>query len=120
MYENPSYYPCQLLVCPLFFILVILVGSVLAYHFCLSLLLPGGSHGKESACSVGDPDSIPVLGRSSGEGNGNSLGYSCLENPMAEGTSEATVCGVAKSQTRLSNFNFTFTEFSRLVVSDSL
>ena len=79
-----------------------------------------GSHGKESACSVGDPDSIPVLGRSSGEGNGNSLGYSCLENPMAEGTSEATVCGVAKSQTRLNNFNFTFTEFRRLVVSDSL
>ena len=39
-YENPSYYPCQHLVCPLFFILVILIGNVLTYHFCLSLHFP--------------------------------------------------------------------------------
>ena len=39
----------------------------------------------ESACSVGDPGSIPVLGRSPGEGNGNPLQYSCLENPMDGG-----------------------------------
>ena len=43
---------------------------------------PGGSDGKESACNVGDPDSIPGLGRSPGEGNGYPLQYSCLENPM--------------------------------------
>ena len=43
---------------------------------------PGGSAGKESACNVGDLGLIPGLGRSPGEGNGNPLQYSCLENPM--------------------------------------
>ena len=43
---------------------------------------PGGSDGKASACSAGDPGSIPGLGRSPGEGNGNPLQYSCLENSM--------------------------------------
>ena len=43
---------------------------------------PGGSDGKASAYSVGDPGSIPGLGRSPGEGNGNPLQYSCLENSM--------------------------------------
>ena len=43
---------------------------------------PGGSGGKASACNVGDPGSIPGSGRSPGEGNGNPLQYSCLENPM--------------------------------------
>ena len=43
---------------------------------------PGGSDGKVSAYNVGDPGSIPGLGRSSGKGNGNPLQYSCLENPM--------------------------------------
>ena len=47
--------------------------------------LPGGSDGKEAACSVGDPGSIPGSGRSLGEGNGNPLQYSCLEYPMDEG-----------------------------------
>ena len=42
---------------------------------------PGGSDGKESACSAGDLSSIPGLGRSPGRGHGNSLQYSCLENP---------------------------------------
>ena len=42
--------------------------------------LPGDSDGKESACNTGDPGSIPELGRSPGEGNGNPLQYSCLEN----------------------------------------
>ena len=46
---------------------------------------PGGSDGKPSAYNVEDPDSIPELGRSSGEGNGNPLQYSCLENPMDGG-----------------------------------
>ena len=48
-------------------------------------LFPGGSDGKASACSVGDPGSIPGLGRSPGEGNGNPLQYSCLENPRGGG-----------------------------------
>ena len=43
---------------------------------------PGSSDGKESACNAGDRGSIPGSGRSSGEGNGNPLQYSCLENPM--------------------------------------
>ena len=47
---------------------------------------PGGSDGKASACNAGDPGSIPGLGRSAGEGNGNPLQYPCLENPMDRGT----------------------------------
>ena len=43
---------------------------------------PGGSDGKPSAYNTGDLGSIPWLGRSPGEGNGNPLHYSCLENPM--------------------------------------
>ena len=43
---------------------------------------PGGSDGKASACNMGDPGSIPGLGRSPGEGNGNPLQYPSLENPM--------------------------------------
>ena len=43
---------------------------------------PGGSDGKESACNVGDPGSIPRLGRSPGEGSGTPLQYSCLENTV--------------------------------------
>ena len=47
--------------------------------------VPGGSDGKVSACNVGDPGSIPELGRSPGEGNGKPLQYPCLENPMDRG-----------------------------------
>ena len=70
--------------------------------------LPGGSDGKESAYNVGDPGAIPGSGRSPTEGNGNPLKYSCLENPMDRGTWWATIRGVAKSWTRLSDFIFTF------------
>ena len=52
---------------------------------------------KVSACNAGDLGSIPGLGRSPGEGNGNPLQYSCLENPMDRGASWATVHGVAES-----------------------
>ena len=65
---------------------------------------PGGSEVKASACNTGDPGSIPGLGRSLGEGNGNPLQYSCLENPMDRGAWSATVHGFAKSRTRLSDF----------------
>ena len=57
---------------------------------------PRGSDGKESACSVGDPDLIPGLGRAPGEGNDNPLQYSCLENPMDRAAWWATVHGVLK------------------------
>ena len=67
-----------------------------------------GSGGKESACNAGDLGSIPGLGRSPGEGNGNPLQYSCLENPMDREAWWATVQGVAKSRTRLSDLTFTF------------
>ena len=66
---------------------------------------PGGSDGKASAYNAGDPGSIPGSGRSSGEGNGNPLQYSCLENPMDRGAWWATVHGVTKSQTQLSDFS---------------
>ena len=46
----------------------------------------GGSDSKESVCNAGDPGLIPGSGRSPGEGNGNPLQYSCLENPMDRGT----------------------------------
>ena len=59
---------------------------------------PCGSDGKESACNTEDLDSIPGSGRSSGEGYGNPLQYSCLENPMDKGAWQGTVRGVAKSQ----------------------
>ena len=58
---------------------------------------------KASACNAGGLGSIPGSGRSHGKGNGNPLQYSCLENPMDSGAWWATVHGVAKSQTRLSN-----------------
>ena len=54
---------------------------------------------KKSACSTGDLGSIPGSGRSPGEGNGNPLQYSCLENPMDRGAWWATVHGVAESDT---------------------
>ena len=66
----------------------------------------GDSDAKESACKVGDPGSVPGSGRSSGEGNGYPLQYSCMENPMDRGAWWAIVHGVADSWTRLSNFTF--------------
>ena len=59
----------------------------------------GGLVVKNPFAIVGDEGSVPGLGRSPGEGNGNPLQYSCLENPMDQGVWWATVHGVAKSQT---------------------
>ena len=80
-----------------------------SFHKQLSIFrgFPGSSDGKESACGAGDPCSAPWLEKSLGEGNGNQLQYSCLENPMDEGAWQVTVHGVAKSWTRLSDFTFT-------------
>ena len=60
---------------------------------------PGGSDSKESACNAGDQGSIPGSGSYPGEGNGNPLQYSCLENSMDRGARWATVHGIAKSWT---------------------
>ena len=56
-----------------------------------NLYFPGGSDGKVSAYNAGNLGSIPGMGRSPGEGNGNPLQYSCLENPMDTGAWWATV-----------------------------
>ena len=56
----------------------------------------GGSEGKESACSAGDPGFIPGSGRPPGEGNGNPLQYSCLGNRMDRGAWQATVYAVPR------------------------
>ena len=69
--------------------------------FITYMRFPGGSAGKESTCKAGDLGSIPGLGRSPGEGKGNPLQYSGLENSM-----DCIVGGVAKSRTRLSDFHF--------------
>ena len=73
--------------------------------FYLSSGLLCSSDYKGSACNAGDPGSIPGSGRSPGDGNGNPLEYSCLENSMDRGAWQATVHGVTKSQTRLSNWH---------------
>ena len=64
-----------------------------------SLVFPGGSDSKDSACNAGDPGLIPGSGRSPRERNGNPLQFSCLENSMDGGARRATVRGVAKSRT---------------------
>ena len=65
--------------------------------------LPGGSDGKDSACNAGNLGSIPGSKRSSRKGNGNPLQYSRLENSMDRGALWATVHGVTKSRTQLSD-----------------
>ena len=76
----------------------------------------GGSDGKASAHNKGDLVSIPGSGRSPGEGNGNPLQYSCLENSMDRGAWQATVHWVTKSWTRLSNFSFFLSFFTDFLV----
>ena len=78
---------------------------VAVFIFHLSTLFMGFSSGSEvkvSACKLGDPGSIPGSGRFPGEGNGNPLQYSCLENPMDRGAWQAMAHGIAKSWTQLS------------------
>ena len=82
--------------------------SLLKYTLILSVKLvmmgfSGGANDKEYAFNAGDLGLIPGLGRSSGERNDCLLQYSCLENFMDRGAWWATVHGVTKSQTRLSN-----------------
>ena len=75
-------------------------------HYQISCF-PGGSEVKVPASDVGDLGSIPGSGRSPGEGNGNPLQYFCLGNPIDGGAWWATVHGVAKSRTQLSDLTFT-------------
>ena len=71
--------------------------SIHSYTHTQSLFgLPWWLGGKESSYNAGDTSLIPESGRSSGDGNGNPLQYSCLENPMDRGASKVTVHGVAK------------------------
>ena len=65
-------------------------------HDLTSMGFPGGSEVKASACSVGDSGSIPELGRSPGEGNGNPLQYSCLENPKDRGAAGLQSIGLQR------------------------
>ena len=89
------------------------VSQVQINIFSLALCLaswgfPGGSVVKNSPASKGDVGSIPGPGRSLGEGNGNPLQYSYLENPMDRGAWRATVHRVTKSRTRWSTQHHTF------------
>ena len=74
---NPLQYPC---------LGNLTLWSRLSYAPVASMDFPGGSDGKASVYNVGDLSSIPGSGRFPGEGNGNPLQYSCLENPMDGGT----------------------------------
>ena len=93
---SPGFWCSQVSVCPL-------QESISQSSVC-SKGFPGGSDGKVSARNVGDLGSIPWLGRCPGEANGNPLQYSCLENSTDGGAWWATVHGVTKSRTRLSDF----------------
>ena len=80
-----------------------------------TLNFPGGSDSKTSAYNAGDQVSIPGWERSPGEGNGNSLWYPCLENPMDRGTWSATVHGVTKGQTWLKQLSMHAWTFKQLL-----
>ena len=82
---------------PTLMILLLALSGDPFFQPTFSLGFPHGSDGRESACNAGDLGSIPELERSPGEGNGNPLQYSCLENPMDRGAWWATVHGVAKT-----------------------
>ena len=82
----------------------LLIGAyILRNEVSLALGFLGGSVVKNLPANSGGSGSIPELGRSSGEGNGNPLQYSCLGNPVDRGAWQATVCGVTKSQTQLND-----------------
>ena len=65
--------------------------------------------------NVGDSHLIPVLGRSRGEGNGNPLQYSCMENPMDKAAWWATVCGVVKSRTQLTTYELNWPDVRHII-----
>ena len=77
-----------------------MVQTHVSYH---SMDFPGGSVGKESAYNAGDPGSVPVFGRSPGDGKGYPLQYSGLENSM-----DCIAHEVTKNLTQLSDFHFDY------------
>ena len=77
------------ILCHPLLLLSLIFPSIRVFSWCF----PGGSDGKESTCKAGDPGSIPGSGRSSGEGNGYPIQYSCLENSMDRGAWHAMVHG---------------------------
>ena len=83
------------------------IAKILAIYQKPYIQLSTGSEVKESAYNVGDLGSAPGLGKSTGEENDNPFQYSCLENPMDRGAWQATVHGVEKSWTQMSDFTFT-------------
>ena len=86
----------------------------LVINFFLDLGFSSGSNGKESACNVGDPGLIPGSGRSPGEGNGNPLQDSCLENSMDRGAWWATVHEKESNTTEI--LHFFFNKFERSLI----
>ena len=77
--------------------------------------------GKESACNAGDLGSIPELGRSPGDGNGNPLQYSCLENCMDRGFGQATVLGIARvGHDCVTNLHFHFQRYLNSLLTQGL
>ena len=75
----------------------------LTFHYIGGYGSPSGSDSKESAFNAGDSGSILGSERFPGEGNGNPLQYSCLENPMDRGAWRAIVLGITESRSELSN-----------------
>ena len=86
--------------CHIYTHMYVYVHLYVSNHICIHIHVTG-SVVKNPPASAEDPGLIPGLGRSPGEGNGNSLQYSCLENPKDRGAWRAIVHGVAMSQTRL-------------------
>ena len=109
-HKNLCQYHCHLILCSSKFVANVTRLAVGAVVLAIkgNIDFPGDSEGKASAYNAGDLGSISGLGRS-GEGNGTPLQYSCLENPIDGAAQQATVHGVTKSRTRLSDFTFTFT-----------
>ena len=104
--------------CCLLLFVIKLQFAFLAWLNAHSLGFPGDASGKKKKkksicqCRTREMGSLPGSGRSLGEENGNPLQYSCLENPVAWGAWQATVCGVTKSWTQLSTWTHTHTELS--------
>ena len=90
----------HLLLCSIYVPIILFDFYLLLEIIIYFLDFPGGSDGKASIYNAGDLGSNPGSGRSPGEGNGNPQQYSCLENPTDRGAWQATVYGVAKSQTQ--------------------
>ena len=101
------------------YLILCIIGTILDFYPILFFYIPVphclgvpvwlfGSDSRESICNAVDPGLIPWSGRSPGEGNGYALQYPCLENSVDRRAWWATVHGLAKSQTQLSNYHFHF------------